>query len=182
MSDVERRTSLANELRVSGLEVEEYQTAREFQIDKPRRTGGIVFADVRLMSGSTALLEDLKADKAFPLLLMTGAADVPRAIKTGVDFLLTPVSVSDLITAISQCNESVPYDESKLRWGFERLTAREREVIERLAQGLSSREISEEFGTSLKTVEAHRARINDKIRARNIAEAIRMWRAWQAMQ
>jgi FixJ family two-component response regulator len=54
--------------------------------------------------------------------------------------------------------------------------------MERLARGLSSREISEELGTSHKTIEAHRARINDKISARNIAKAVRMWKTWQAMQ
>jgi FixJ family two-component response regulator len=55
-----------------------------------------------------------------------------------------------------------------------RLTDRETEVLDRIAEGESSREIGAELGISTKTVEAHRARINDKMRADDLPHLIRM--------
>ena len=55
-----------------------------------------------------------------------------------------------------------------------RLTGRERQVLDHVVDGLSSREIAQELGVSTKTVEAHRARINDKMRADNVSHLIRM--------
>ena len=63
-----------------------------------------------------------------------------------------------------------------------RLTGRERQVLDLVVEGLSSREISTELDVSTKTVEAHRARINDKMRADSVAHLIRMCFSWNKAQ
>ena len=63
-----------------------------------------------------------------------------------------------------------------------RLTGRERQVLDHVVEGLSSREIAAELGVSTKTVEAHRARINDKMRADNVSHLIRMCFAYNEEQ
>ena len=63
-----------------------------------------------------------------------------------------------------------------------RLTTREREVLDHVVDGLSSREIAGELDVSTKTVEAHRARINDKMRADNVAHLIRMCFNYNAVE
>ena len=63
-----------------------------------------------------------------------------------------------------------------------RLTSRERQVLDMVVDGLSSREIAAELDVSTKTVEAHRARINDKMRAENVAHLIRMSFAYREEQ
>jgi FixJ family two-component response regulator len=58
--------------------------------------------------------------------------------------------------------------------GLTRLTERERQVLDLLVKGHSSRGISDHLGIRVKTVEAHRSRVNDKMRARDVAHLIRM--------
>ena len=58
--------------------------------------------------------------------------------------------------------------------GLNRITAREREVLDLLVEGYSSREIGSQLGVSTKTIEAHRARINDKMRSDDLAHLVRM--------
>ena len=98
-----------------------------------------------------------------------------------IDFLCKPVRVEDLVSAVSRAyhyyyempldiNDELDETEDSLN----RLTAREREVLDHVVDGLSSREIAEALDVSTKTVEAHRARINDKMRADNVAHLIRM--------
>jgi FixJ family two-component response regulator len=55
-----------------------------------------------------------------------------------------------------------------------RLTAREREVLDLLVEGFSSREIASQIGVATKTIEAHRSRINDKMRSDDLAHLVRM--------
>ena len=58
--------------------------------------------------------------------------------------------------------------------GHELLTAREREVLERIASGASNKEAGRALGISQRTVEVHRARIMDKLAAKNAADLMRI--------
>lgn len=105
-----------------------------------------------------------------------------KAMKNGAfDFLCKPVRIEDLTQAIERAynfyyelevdmTDELDDTEDSLN----RLTSREREVLDHVVDGLSSREIAENLQVSTKTVEAHRARINDKMRADNVAHLIRM--------
>ena len=117
--------------------------------------------------------------------MISGHADVPMAVKAmkngAFDFLCKPVRIEDLTQAIERAynfyyelevdmTDELDDTEDSLN----RLTSREREVLDHVVDGLSSREIAENLQVSTKTVEAHRARINDKMRADNVAHLIRM--------
>lgn len=177
------RTS-AEGLTDAGYNVTEYQTAREFLIDRRNHQRGVVLSDMRLLGSlGTDLAEQLSGEKAtFPVILIVKAADIPKAVRAGIDFVCGPTSVFDLQAAIERTLNTESFREKWLRWAFDNMSPRELEVLAKVAAGMSSRDIGKELGISTKTVEAHRARINGKTRAKDVGELIRMWKAWQELQ
>lgn len=86
-----------------------------------------------------------------------------------------------LAAAIERTRSPEEFKEKALRWPFDNMSPRESEVLDRVLAGLASRDIAKELGISTKTVEAHRSRINDKTRANDVGELIRMRKAWQTL-
>lgn len=181
------RASMKEALEEEKLHVNDYMTAMEFYRDYREPLPGVLILDIRLPGMSGIELQEKLAEEDFPLpiVMISGHADVPmavRAMKNGAfDFLCKPVKVDDMLKACSRAyhyyydveldmDEELDATEDSLN----RLTSREREVLDHVVDGLSSREIAEELSVSTKTVEAHRARINDKMRADNVAHLIRM--------
>jgi FixJ family two-component response regulator len=133
------------------------------------------------------LVEKLTADRNDVLFtLLAGHADAPAAVKAMqenvLDFLLKPVNAESLLGLVA-CAYAQYYD---VDWDFvgedlddiedclSRITEREREVLDLLVEGYSSREIGSQLAVSTKTIEAHRARINDKMRSDDLAHLVRM--------
>lgn len=181
------RASMKEALVEEKLTVNDYMTAMEFYRDYREVVPGVLILDIRLPGMSGIELQEKLAGEDFPLpiIMISGHADVPmavRAMKNGAfDFLCKPVKVEDMLEAVSRAyhyyydldmNMDEELDETED--SLNRLTTREREVLDHVVDGLSSREIAEELTVSTKTVEAHRARINDKMRANNVAHLIRM--------
>ena len=183
VSDRKRCSALAEELRADGLKVEQYQTAREFLIDKVNQKRGVVVASLKLIGimNGLELFEALKSEAdSFPVVLLSSLLDVTKAIKSGAEFV-NDLSPDNILAAVRRVTTPETFQEKGLRWGFEKLSERESEVLALIANGLSSREISAEMGIAFKTVEAHRSRINEKTRASDVAELLRMWKAWKAL-
>ncbi len=181
------RASMKEALEEEKLVVHDYMTAMEFYRDYREVVPGVLVLDIRLPGMTGIELQEKLASEDFPLpiVMISGHADVPmavRAMKNGAfDFLCKPVRVDDMLQAVSRAYSSyysidVDMDEEldETEDSLNRLTSREREVLDHVVDGLSSREIAEELTVSTKTVEAHRARINDKMRADNVAHLIRM--------
>ena len=127
------------------------------------------------------LLEALKSEAdSFPVVLLSSLLDVTKAIKSGAEFV-NDLSPDNILAAVRRVTTPETFQEKGLRWGFEKLSERESEVLALIANGLSSREIGAEMGIAFKTVESHRARINERTRARDVAELLRMWKAWKAL-
>ncbi|APZ92554.1 response regulator transcription factor [Fuerstiella marisgermanici] len=181
------RASLKEALEEEKLQVNDYMTAMEFYRDYREVVPGVLVLDIRLPGMSGIELQEKLAEEEFPLpvVMISGHADVPmavRAMKNGAfDFLCKPVKVDDLVAAVGRAYDhyydvDVDMDDEldATEDSLNRLTGREREVLDHVVDGLSSREIAEELTVSTKTVEAHRARINDKMRADNVAHLIRM--------
>ena len=181
------RASMKEALEDEKLVVNDYMTAMEFYRDFREVVPGVLILDIRLPGMSGIELQEKLTQEDFPLpvVMISGHADVPmavRAMKNGAfDFLCKPVKVDDLVAAVARAyhfyyevdldiDDELDATEDSLN----RLTSREREVLDHVVDGLSSREIAEELAVSTKTVEAHRARINDKMRADNVAHLIRM--------
>ena len=115
---------------------------------------------------------------------MTGHGDIPmsvQAMKAGaVDFLTKPFRHQEMIDAV---NRALAVDRKRraeretlleLRLMYESLTAREREVIALVSAGLRNKRIAAELGINEITVKVHRLHIMRKLRARSLAELLRI--------
>lgn len=182
------RASLVEALGEYKIPVRDYMTAMEFYRDYREPVPGVLILDLRLPGMTGIELQDKLTEDGFelPIVMISGHADVPmavRAMKNGAfDFLCKPIKVEALVAAVARAyayfyevdGEIFEDELEETEDSIDRLTSREREVLNHVVDGLSSREIASELGVSTKTVEAHRARINDKMRADNVSHLIRM--------
>lgn len=188
VDDEAMRQSLVEILKSEKIDVQDYMTAMEFYRDYRESKPGVVISELNLrgMTG-IELVEKLTADKKDVLFtLLSGHADAPVAVKAMqenvLDFLLKPVRGENLLGLVARAYaqfydvdwEFVGEDLEYIEDSLNRITEREREVLDLLVEGYSSREIGSQLGVSTKTIEAHRARINDKMRSNDLPHLVRM--------
>ncbi|MDT8341902.1 MAG: response regulator transcription factor [Longimicrobiales bacterium] len=116
------------------------------------------------------VLEALRAGADGYLLKDAGPAELREAVRTvagGREHL------SERVTHQLSVALRAELERDKQRGRLERLTPREHEVMTRVARGLTSREIAEEFGISPRTVETHRERVMAKLRMKTVADLTR---------
>jgi RNA polymerase sigma factor (sigma-70 family) len=169
-----------------GLPVETFASAQEFLAWFVPELPGCLVLDVRMPGLSGLDLQDQLRERRIeiPVIFITGYGDVPmavRAMKAGaVEFLQKPVPDQVLLDHIQA---AVARDLSRYRANAERreiaarlsgLTPRERQVLDRVAAGVSNREIGEQLGVSPKTVESHRAKVMRKMQATSVLHLVRM--------
>jgi len=145
-----------------------------------------VVSDIRMpgMSGLELVNRLHELAIAWPIILITGHGDIDMAvaaIKNGVfDFIEKPFDEARLLASIRQAvenkrrgaSEAAEVDDLAAR--FNALSDRQRQVMELVATGLSSKEIGLQLNISRKTVENHRAWVMERVGARNVAELVRM--------
>jgi FixJ family two-component response regulator len=180
------RDSLRWLLEANGYAVRSFAGAEEFLTAYDPDQVGVLIADVRMpgMSG-LELQEALIARKApLPIVFITGHGDVPMAVSTmkkgAVDFLEKPFNEADLrnivATMLSQAYERV--HDAQLQRDQQavlgRLTAREQQVLERIVAGRLNKQIAGDLNISIKTVEAHRANIMEKLEVTTVADLMKI--------
>jgi two-component system response regulator FixJ len=145
-----------------------------------------VVSDVRMpgMSGLELIERLAVRGVRWPVILITGHGDVDMAVKAmkagAFDFVEKPFDETHLLESIrnslernrKQARDTAEMDDLRNRFGA--LSARQRQVMELAASGLSSKEIARRLDISAKTVENHRAWVMERIGARNLAELVRM--------
>ena len=119
-----------------------------------------------------------------PLLLMSGASGAQEAVRAfrggALDFLIKPVDADVLLAAVAKAlTESAARQaqrgrRSDLAERIVRLTARERDILRRVAQGQTNPKIAEELGIALRTVKLHRQRAMEKVGAGGTADLVRI--------
>lgn len=184
--DPAMRETLSWLIETVSLDVETFVSANAFlEHYSPGRSACLVL-DVRLPGlGGLDLQEKLAARKdPLPVLLITGHADVAmavRAMKMGaVDFIQKPFNDQVLLDKIQKSVElhrlrmeryalSADIDDR-----IRRLSPRETHVMERVVVGKSNRSIAAELGLSPKTIEVHRARVMEKMKAKSLPELVRL--------
>lgn len=180
------RDALDSLIRSVHLNVQAFGSIEEFlQFKRPDAPGCIVL-DVRLpgLSGLDFQREMAKSNIDLPIIFITGHGDVPmsvRAIKAGaIEFLTKPFRDQDLLDAIYL---GIERDRSRrqasaviavLRGHFASLTARERQVMLQVASGRPNKQIAAELKLSEVTVKVHRRHVMRKMKAKSLADLVRM--------
>jgi FixJ family two-component response regulator len=180
------RDALDSLIRSVALNVQSFATTEEFlRTERPQAPACIVL-DVRLpgRSGLDFQHEMAKSDIRLPVIFITGHGDVPmsvRAIKAGaIEFLTKPFRDQDLLDAIQ---EGIERDRSQrraaavienLHSNFSALTSREREIMLKVASGRPNKQIAAELKLSEFTVKVHRGHVMQKMKAKSLADLVRM--------
>lgn len=180
------RDSLTWLLQSVGLPVETYASAREFlDGDGPGRPGCLVL-DVRLpgMGGLDLLAQLRHRHAALPVIVVTAFGDVRtavRAMKGGaIDVMEKPVEDQVLLDRVHQAIEldrrtrAANARRQAAAALFERLSRRERQVVELVTAGRSNKWIATELGVAAKTVEAYRASVMRKLEVHSLPELMRL--------
>jgi FixJ family two-component response regulator len=180
------RDSLKWLLESRGLEVELYASAEEFLRAFDRGFCGCLVLDVRMpgMNGLD-LYEQLQArDSTLPVIFITGHGDVPMAVsalkKGAADFIEKPFNDQDMLGLIEACMQQDRADAAKraasasVAQRRDSLTQREQEVLALVVAGKLNKQIADELGISIKTVEVHRSRVMQKMGANSVAELVQL--------
>jgi RNA polymerase sigma factor (sigma-70 family) len=179
------RDALSLQITLKGLRVVVYSSADEFLAAYQPHMRGCLLTDLQMpgMDG-LQLQETLRARGVIlPVVVLTAHGDVrttKTAMKNGaVDFLEKPAEDDTLIdvlrNAIRIDAERFQAESQRLEAleRLERLTPRERDVLELLAEGLQNREIAERLEISPRTVEVYKAKMMEKLRCRTLADVVR---------
>jgi len=184
--DQAMRSSLKWLIESIGMQVKTYGSADDFLSSYFPGRAGCLLLDVRMpgMSGLELQAHLARKDSRLPVIIITGHGDVSMAVKAmksgAVDFIEKPFHDEELLTSIRNALE---FDEKQRALRSRRaeiavrlaeLTPREHEVMEMVTEGRANKEIATVLGVSAKTVEAHRARVMDKMGASSLAELVRM--------
>jgi FixJ family two-component response regulator len=183
--DAAVRDSIALMLGLEGFRTSVFADAEAFLAAWQPDWAGCVIADVRLPGRSGVELQEMlrRRGATLPFVIITAHGDVATARAAfrsqAVDFLEKPFDNAQLRAAIES---AFALEERRIRRDdgrrgdaerLGRLTVREREVLERAAQGLHAKEIAAALGISPRTVEVHKTRIMEKLGVRNVAELVR---------
>ncbi len=169
-----------------GLRSEGFASAEEFLQRYDPDQPGCLLLDVRMPGMSGLELQNRLANRGsrLPIIVLTGHGDVPmavRAVRAGAfDFLEKPTNDQVLLDRVQQAmalDRTQRLDQAT-REGIirllESLTAKEREVLDRVVAGKANRQIAAELGVSVKAIEARRANVMGKMEAQSVADLVRM--------
>lgn len=180
------RSSLRWLIESAGLRVQTYASAQEFLDAVYPGQAGCLLLDVRMPGMSGLELQVMLQEKAIhlPVIIITGHGDISMAVKAmkagAVDFIEKPFDDEQLLRAIQRALDVSEEQRERrslqldIAARMEQLTPRELEVMGLVTAGKSNREIAAELDVSSKTIEAHRARVMEKMQAQSLAELVRM--------
>jgi len=182
--DSSTRELLAWLMKRNGLRAEVFPDARSFLHGYRRDQPGCLVLDLNMpgMSGLDLQQQLKESGVALPVIFLSGGADVPQAVRAvregAIDFIEKPFDYKRVVELVRECLER----DARSRAGRERrlrcaerlahLTQREREVLDLVVAGKINREIAEALDISIKTVEAHRARLMEKLEVGSVAELV----------
>ncbi|HEU4729372.1 MAG TPA: response regulator [Kofleriaceae bacterium] len=178
--------ALSRVLRFAGYDVEAFADPQQVLGRAPDDSPCCMVLDLRMPElDGLALMDALVAARVHPhIVFLTGHGDVPTAMtamkRGAVDFLTKPVNTQDLLDAVA-CAVTRDAEARATRAALHgaqalltRLTPREREVCELVAQGKLNKEIASELGPAEKTVKVHRGRALKKLHVSSVAELVRL--------
>jgi two-component system response regulator FixJ len=183
--DAAVRRSVGFMLKTSGHRVESYESGTDLLKAGKHLEEGCILLDIRMPGMDGLEVQQVLQEKgvSLPVIIMTGHGDISlavRAMKAGaVDFIEKPFDKNVLLGSLEEGYQRLAQKgttddrrrDAEIR--MQALTARERDVLEGLAQGLPNKTIAYDLGISPRTVEIHRANLMNKLHARSLSEALR---------
>jgi FixJ family two-component response regulator len=182
--DSSTRELLAWLMKRHGLRAELFPDARSFLARYQADAPGVLVLDLNMPGMNGLDLQQYLKDHGvvLPVIFLSGRADVSkavRAVKEGaIDFIEKPFDYKRVVALIEDClrrdAEARAARDKRRAYGerIGQLTQREREVMDLVVAGRMNREIAEALAISVKTVEAHRARIMEKVGVSSVAELV----------
>ena len=163
-----------------------FDSAESFLSRYDPREVACLIADIRMggMTGLELQSKLIENNSPLPLAFITGLGDVPLAVDTmkkgAMDFIQKPFNDGQLLPLVErmleQARESFADYQSAINREalMSRLTLRETQVLERIVAGRLNKQIADDLGISIKTVEAHRANIMEKLGANTVADLLKI--------
>jgi two-component system, chemotaxis family, CheB/CheR fusion protein len=180
------RDAMRGVLKEAGYAVEVYASAEAFlEAYRPGREGCLLVDAMMPGMGGFELLQRLtdKGDR-LPAIMITGNGDVHMAVRAmragAVDFIEKPVAEGDLRASLERALEQARDSAKRSAWRaaaiarLASLTARERQIMERVLAGHPSKNIAADLGISQRTVENHRAAIMQKTGSKSLPALVRL--------
>jgi len=190
--DEEVRNSMKRLMNSVRLTVETFASGEEFLAQFDPARPGCLLLDVRMegMSGlevqERLALEDVQP----PIIIITGHGDVPMAVRAvmagAVDFIEKPFNEQVLLDSVHRAIELDGEHRGRvlqladISARLDRLTPREREILDLVVAGKRNKVIAGELGISQSTVESHRARVMEKMQAESLSDLMRMMLSLQS--
>lgn len=176
------RSALSLLLGTYGIRIETFGEPTAFLARAPKLKPGVLLLDLRMPAITGLQLHERLAVIGcdWPTIICTGHGDVHacrRAFKAGVvDFLTKPIDEQVLIEALQQASGALDAraERAEAAQLVAQLTEREREVLDMVGRGWSTREIAEALKLSPRTVDTHRANIAQKLGTTSVAEFARL--------
>ena len=163
-----------------------FDSAETFLSRYDPREVACLIVDIR-MGGMTGLeLQDrlIERNSPLPIVFITGHGDVPMAVDTmkkgALDFIQKPFNEEALIALVERMLDHARdaftgHQQAASREALlAKLTSREAQVLERIVAGRLNKQIADDLGISIKTVEAHRANIMEKLGANTVADLLKI--------
>ncbi|MGX1306646.1 two-component system response regulator FixJ [Amorphus suaedae] len=183
--DTSVRDALSDLLRIEGFRVEAFGSGADY-IRRAQAEPACTILDIHMPGRSGLDILNLLNAATYPepIFIMSGQGDIPmavRAIKEGAfDFFEKPFDADHVIDRVREAiaswqgRDAAAADLTPDFPGAELLTPREREVLSEITGGASNKEAGRRLGISPRTIEVHRARIMEKLGARNVADLVRI--------
>jgi FixJ family two-component response regulator len=163
-----------------------YDSAESFLGRYDVREVACLIADIRMggMSGMELQEKLIERRSPLPIVFITGHGDVPMAVesmkKGALDFIQKPFQEPALLALIERMLDKAReafagFQQAASRDALmSKLTTREAQVLERIVAGRLNKQIADDLGISIKTVEAHRANIMEKLNANTVADLLKI--------
>jgi FixJ family two-component response regulator len=163
-----------------------FDSAESFLSRYDSREVACLIVDIRMagMTGLELQARLIETRSPLPIVFITGHGDVPMAVDTmkkgAMDFIQKPFKEEQLVGLVERMLEhaKTTFSEHQLSASrdalLSKLTLRESQVLERIVAGRLNKQIADDLGISIKTVEAHRANIMEKLNANTVADLLKI--------